>query len=145
MADATAQMLKQSEQLLNRFRKEIERESPVRIHSADVADDGAPQWHPEFTRWLTARESQTDVYIPNHEHRLRTTRALRKLRRTSVRGFEVTWRTFGGERVDDTTRWLNERARRNAIPLPSGKNVHYTSKDTLVILFAALSYMDWCY
>lgn len=143
--DATEQMLRKSESLLNRFRAEITKESPIRIHSAEISDDGSPQWHSEFARWLTARESQTDTFIPNPEHRLRTTRAMRKLRRTSVRGYEVTLRTFGGEKVEDTTRWLNDRARRNAIPLPPGRTFHYSQKDTLVILYSSLTYMEWAY
>jgi len=143
--DATAQMLIQSERLLNQFRAEFDREVPIRIHSRDTADDGAPQWHPEFARWLTAKDSDVQSYITNPEHRLRTRRAMRKLRSTSVRGFEVTWRTFGGEKVEDTVRWLNDRAERNAIPLPSGRTAHYTVKDGLAILYASLLYMEWCY
>ena len=143
--DSTEQMLRQSEMLLRRFQAEFEKETPVRIHSGDIADDGAPQWHPEFVRWLTARESQTDVFIPNPEHRLRTTRAMRKLRRSSVRSFEVVWRALGRERLEDTTRWLNARARKNNIPLPEGRTVHYRQKDALALLYAGLSYMDWCY
>jgi hypothetical protein len=143
--DTTQQMLRQTERLLKQFRAELEREAPNRIHSRDIADDGAPQWHPEFARWLTARESQTDVYIPAPEHRLRTTRALRKLRRTSVRSFEVVWRVMGSERVEETTKWLNDRAHRNAIPLPPGRTVHYTQKDCVAILYSGLAYMEWCY
>src|ERR1051326_8892070 len=143
--DATAQMLRDSEQLLRRFKAEFDREVPQRIHSRDTADDGTPQWHAEFARWLTAKESETNRYITNPEHRLRTTRALRKLRKVSVRGFEVTWRVMGGEQVDDTVRWLNDRALRNAITLPTGRSVHYTRKDGLAMLYAALSFMDWAY
>jgi len=143
--DATAQMLTQSERLLKHFRAEFEREIPIRIHSRDTADDGAPQWHPEFARWLTAKESDTNSYITNGEHRLRTRRAMRKLRGTSIRGFEVTWRVFGGERVEDTARWLNDRAERNALPLPPGRTTHYRTKDALAILYASLLFMEWAY
>lgn len=143
--DATDQMLTQSKRLLRQFRAEFDQEVPVRIHSRDTADDGAPQWHPEFARWLTAKESDTQSYITNPEHRLRTRRAMRKLRSTSVRSFEVVWRVMGSERVEDTTRWLNDRAERNAIPLPPGRKCHYTQKDTLAILYAGLSFMEWAY
>lgn len=143
--DATAQMLMQSERLLNHFRAEFGREVPQRIHNRDTADDGAPQWHPEFARWLTARDSDVNSYITDPEHRLRTRRAMRKLRSTSIRGFEVTWRVFNGERVEDTVRWLNDRANRNAVPLPVGKTQHYTTKDGLAILYSSLLLMEWAY
>lgn len=143
--DATAQMLQQSERLLNQFRAEFDREVPQRIHNRDTADDGAPQWHPEFTRWLTAKESDTQSYIQNPEHRLRTRRAMRKLRGTSIRSFEVCWRVFGGEKVENTVVWLNSRAERNAIPLPPGRKVHYTTKDALALLHSGLVFMEWCY
>lgn len=143
--DATTQMLQQSERLLNQFRAEFNREVPQRIHSRDTADDGAPQWHPEFVKWLTAKESDTNSYITNPEHRLRTRRAMRKLRSTSVRGFEVTWRVFNGERVESTVKWLNDRAERNGIPLPPGRTVHYTTKDGLAILYSSLLLMEWAY
>jgi hypothetical protein len=138
-------MLQQSERLLNHFRAEFEQEVPARIHNRDIADDGAPQWSPEFVKWLTAKESDTNSYIVNSEHRLRTRRAMRKLRSTSARGFEVTWRVFNGEHVESTTVWLNDRAHRNAVPLPPGRTVHYTTKDALAILYSSLLFMEWAY
>jgi hypothetical protein len=143
--DASAQMLRDSERLLTHFRSEFEQEVPTRIHNRDTADDGAPQWAPEFVRWLTARDSDVNSYITNPEHRLRTRRAMRKLRSTSVRSFEVVWRVMGSEKVEDTARWLNDRAERNAIPLPIGRTRHYNVKDALAILYAGLTYMEWCY
>lgn len=143
--DATAQMVTQSERLLRQFLAEFDREVPIRIHSRDIADDGAPQWNKEFAAWLTAKDSDTNSYITNPEHRLRTRRAMRKLRSTSVRGFEVTWRVMNGERVESTVRWLNDRAERNAIPLPPGRQVHYTVKDGLAILYSSLTFMEWAY
>lgn len=138
-------MLTQSERLLNHFRAEFEVEIPLRIHSRDTADDGAPQWHPEFSKWLTAKDSDVNSYITNPEHRLRTRRAMRKLRSTSIRSFEVVWRVLGSEKVEITTRWLNDRAERNAIPLPPGRRVHYTQKDCVAILYSGLLFMEWCY
>lgn len=45
-----------------------------------------------------------------------------------------------GESLDATTAWLNERAVRNAIPLPSGQAVNYTLKDTVALFLAGVDY-----
>lgn len=141
-----ARMRRQTAALLSKFRSEFQREVPDRIHNRDIADDGSPQWSDQFRRWMTDRGSRDDDYITNPEHRLRTTRAMRRLRKFSTRSFEVTYRQLlGGEPISKTRDWLNERAIRNQIPLPNGKNVHYTEKDVVVILFSGLDLMLFYY
>lgn len=136
-------MLKETESLLDRFRSEFKGEIPQRIHSREGLDDGGvPQWHPEFARWLTAREiiDTPSPLISTPEHRLRTTRAMRKLRRLAVRQYEVVWRVcVQGEPLHQTTRWLNDRAHRNAI------EYRYSDRDTLVMLHGGLDLMSWYY
>lgn len=111
-------------------------EAPMRIHSSDVGEDGAPRWHPDFERWLTREGGRRrDAY--QTEEALRTTKVMRRLRRTSIRQYEVLYRMLLlREPPEATTAWLNERARRNGVPLPEGRNVHYRTKDTLAILIA---------
>jgi len=114
-------------------------EVPDRIHSSEIADDGAPQWHHEFAKWLTRSEARPPR---NTEERLRTTKVMRRLRRVAVREYEVLYRTLLlGEPLEETTTWLNERAKRNNIPLPEGQAVHYRKKDTLALFIAGV---DFC-
>ena len=132
---------------LQRFRGDFLGDIPQQIHNGEIANDGAPQWHPDFARWLTAREV-IDTPRPEFkspENRLKTTRALRRLRKTAIREFEVVYRVMvQGENITEVTLWLNERAERNAIPLPPGKSVHYSEKDASCILFSGVDKMrDW--
>ena len=132
---------------LGRFAADYNVETPQQIHSGEIAQDGSPQWHPDFFRWITARTvidtPQPEVKTP--EQRLRTTRALRRLRKEAVREYEVVYRTMVlGDSIEDTTAWLNERAIRNAIPLPRGRDVHYRRKDTIAIVISGIDKMrDW--
>jgi hypothetical protein len=45
--------------LLDWFREALlsERVPPLRLHARDVDPDGAPAWHPDLWRWLTASPS----------------------------------------------------------------------------------------
>lgn len=132
---------------LARFSNDYRGEIPQRIHNSEVAPDGAPQWHPDFARWITAREviSTPRPEHPTPEERLRTTRAMRRLRKEAIREFEVVYRVMVlGERVEDTTRWLNARAERNAVPLPNGRPVHYRTKDTIALIISGIDKMkEW--
>jgi len=132
---------------LTRFSYDYRGESPGKIHNGTLSEDGTPQWHPDFARWLTAG-GPIDTPRPESrtpEDRLRTTRALRKLRSVAVREFEVVYRVMVlGDTVDDTTKWLNDRAQRNGIPLPPGQTVHYRRKDTVAIIVSGIEKMrDW--
>ena len=121
--------------LATEWRQEI----PLRIHSTEIAPDGSPEWHPDFIKWLTRNQRQSH---PGQADNFRTTRAMRRLRRVAVREYEVAYRVLIlNERLEDTTRWLNERARRNAIPLPPGRSVHYTLKDTTALLIAGVEFV----
>lgn len=120
-------------------------EVPERIHSGAVGPGGTPEWHPDFARWLGV-----DYYGPksdsrwadNPEPRVRTTRAFRKLRKKAVREFEVCYRIVVlGEPIRETCQWLNERAIRNRIPLPSGHDVHYTLHETTLLLVSGITKM----
>ena len=114
------------------WRKEV----PQSINVVALGIDGNPAWNPDFERWLT-NTGRTD-----NEDRLATTRAMRRLRRIAPRMFEVCYRLLVlGEPIADCTRWLNERAKRNAIPLPDGKSAHYTEKDTIAILIGSTDFV----
>lgn len=142
-----AAVLKSTGYWLARFSRDYHGEIPQKIHNGDIANDGAPQWHPDFARWLTAREviSTPRPDYPTPEQRLRTTRALRRLRKEAVREFEVVYRVMvTGERIEETTKWLNQRAERNGIPLPNGRSVHYRTKDTIALVVSGIDKMrDW--
>jgi hypothetical protein len=129
---------------LGRFRDDFRQEIPLRIHSRDTAEDGAPQWHSSFSRWLTSREviDTPRPESPTEENRLRTTRALRRLRNVAVREFEVVYRVMiCEEKIPAVTSWLNERAVRNQIPLRVGRKQHYTNKDTSALVFSGIDKM----
>lgn len=141
------EVLKATGYWLAKFATDYRGESPQKIHDGSLADDGSPQWHPDFAKWLTANRV-IDTPRPEHpteQQRLRTTRALRKLRSTAVREFEVLYRVMVlGDSVEDTTKWLNDRAERNSIPLPAGRSVHYVRKDTIALIVSGIDKMrNW--
>lgn len=124
----------------SQFGSDWKQEIPIRIHCAEIGDDGCPKWHPDFEKWLT---SDRMYRRKNDEQRLRTTKVMRRLRRVAVREYEVLYRVLVlGERLEETTRWLNERAERNAIPLPSHRpnGPHYIQKDALALVIAGIAY-----
>ena len=122
------------------FATDWRQDVPDRIHLAQIGEDGNPMWHPDFERWLTGDRLYRRK---NDEQRLRTTRVMRRLRRAAVREYETLYRILVlGERVEDTTRWLNERAQRNAVPYPEHRPTgpHYTQKDCLALVVAGIDY-----
>jgi len=42
------------------YRDEVDATIPQRIHSRDTAEDGDPEWHSAFRRWLTAHPAAED-------------------------------------------------------------------------------------
>lgn len=119
------------------FANDWKQEAPEHIHVHQLASDGTPQWHPDFELWITRDERP----VRNSGERLRTTKVMRRLRRAAVREYEVLYRVLVlGERLEDTTRWLNDRALRNAIPLQPGREVHYTDKDTLALVICGIDF-----
>jgi hypothetical protein len=116
------------------FRADWIGEVPERIHSREVDAGGAPQWHPDFENWIcSAERTIPETRLRSSDHKIRTTRAIRRLRRESVREFEVLYRTMVlGEPVRDTARWLSERAERN------NKTDRYTVEDVLVMVVAGV-------
>lgn len=122
-------------------------EVPFKMHVRQFDAGGAPEWSPEFARWVDrgyeedgrhdsgARKRQPR----NPELRLRTTRAFRKLRKKNVREFEVLYRTVVlGHSISDTAEWLTQRAIRNDKP------ERYSVGGTRVLLFsAAHKVMSW--
>ena len=116
-------------------------EVPNRIHSRDIDQGGAPDWLPEFSRWLD-RGSEEDGRDDrgrllhtrrNPDLRLRTTRAFRKLRTKNPREFEVLYRAVVKRHsLAETTDWLNERAERN------GKMDRYTELEAQILLWSAV-------
>lgn len=113
-------------------------EVPTRIHTSRIGADGTPDWAADFSRFLTLEEGRNGE---RDEERQRTSRVMRRLRRASIREYEVLYRVLmERESVEQVTGWLNERAAANAIPLPRGRDVHYRAKDTIAIILAATAY-----
>jgi hypothetical protein len=122
------------------FASDWQQETPTRIHSAELAPDGTPRWHPSFEQWLTGDRLHQRR---NDQQRLRTTRVMRKLRRAAVREYECLFRILVlNERIPDTTTWLNDRAERNAIPYPPHRpdGPHYVEKDTYALVVAGIAF-----
>lgn len=110
------------------------RDFPQHMYEGGLEGDGTPQrWAADFAKWIEN--------APDEDGRGRTTKVMRKLRRASPREYEVLYRAMVlGETVEDVTKWLNERAQRNAIPLPPGRNVHYRLKDCIALFIAGVDY-----
>lgn len=108
------------------------KEIPMRLHSRDTDGGGAPAWHGEFAHWLTGTDLNDDRWRRNPEPRLRTTRAMRKLRQQHPREFEVLYRTIIlGIPLTETCNWLNDRAARNK------KKERYTLEGVYLYIFVA--------
>lgn len=83
---------------------------------------------------------------PSSEAHLRTTRAMRKLRKFAVREYEVLYRILIlDDSIEGVTVWLNERADKNHIPLPVGKPDHYTERDTWALFIAGVDFVRQSY
>lgn len=129
------------------FARDWKSDFPIRIHSSAVAEDGAPQWHPDFEKWLTTDRPKR-LRHPDPRQRLRTTRVMRRLRRTAVREYEVLYRVLVlNEPLEETTRWLNQRAERNGVPYPAHRpdGPHYVHKDTLALVIAGIDFARECW
>jgi len=122
-------------------------EVPNKIHVRQIDAGGAPEWSPEFARWVDRGyeedgrwDSGAKKRAPrNPELRLRATRAFRKLRKKNIREFEVLYRTVVlGVSITDTAEWLTQRAIRN------NKPERYTPGGVQVLLYsAAHKVMSW--
>jgi len=114
-------------------------EVPLRLHSSEIAEDGSPKWHPDFERWITTENKRHRSR--RQDEQLRTTKVMRRMRRSHPRAYEVCYRILiRHESLESTTEWLNERATRNEVELPPGRDRHYRDKDTLALLMAGI---DW--
>lgn len=88
-----------------------EDEIPLRIHSREIDDGGTNQWHPDFARWLLRTDLSDQRWRDNPEPRVRTTRAMRKLREKHPREYEVLYRVvILDHTIAETARWLTDRA-----------------------------------
>jgi hypothetical protein len=101
------------------LRADLEESIPIRINTGAVfAADGTPEWAPEFTSWMRGNS--------------RVVRSMRRLRRESIREYEVAYRAiFLGQGPDEIAKWLTARAIRN------GKPERYSRKDAQVIIVSA--------
>jgi len=91
-------------------------------------------WLDDLNGWLKDQPITPDY--------ARTSRAMKKLHETHPRSYEVLYRAIVvGERFEETTKWLNDRAKRNRIPLPAGSTEHYRIKDTVALFIAGLSFV----
>ena len=110
------------------------RDFPDRMHERGLVTDGTPQrWSSDFARWIEGANDEGN--------RGRTTRVMRKLRRTAPREYEVMYRAMVlGQSFGEVTEWLNERALRNHIPLPAGRPEHYRVKDAVALFIAGVEF-----
>ena len=124
---------------LTMFKLEWHQEVPRQIHSREVDKGGAPQWSPEFAKWIT-RDDKPDGQKRNPDGRLRLTRAMRSLRKEAPRQYEVFYRIMClDDSVEATTAWLNNRAIRGGHP------ERYRLGDTLAILQSSVDYVEHHY
>jgi hypothetical protein len=126
------EVMRQTAQWVAWFSAAWRHETPIKIHSSEVAEDGTKEWHPDFAQWLTEDEVTK-----------RTRKVMRRLRRSAIREYEVCYRVLLlNERLDDTAKWLNTRAERNDIPYPAHRpqGPHYVRKDALALLIAGMAY-----
>lgn len=122
----TQQVYEAASQWIPRLASLWSEETPLRIHSGSLADDGTYDWHPDFVAWLMGTRE-------NSVQRTRLTSAMRRLRKAAVREFEVAYRIIvSGESLEQACAWLNERAERNGLP------DRYSLRDTQVILISAI-------
>lgn len=122
-------------------------EIPTKIHIRQIDSGGAPEWSPEFLRYVEKGWEEEGKYDSgarrrrpkNPEIRLRATRAFRTLRKKNVREFEVLYRTVVLDvPITDTADWLTQRAIKN------NKPERYTPGGVQVLLFsAAHKVMSW--
>lgn len=121
----------QTNRWLGQFRLLYEESIPIRIHSRDIALDGSPEWSDGMRRLMT------DVERRGHDEaeepaKLRLRRAMKRLRKRSLREYEVLYRIMVmRESVDQVTIWLNERAERGGYP------ERYSQLATSTIVYAA--------
>jgi hypothetical protein len=126
-------VMRQTVHWLAVFAEDWHSEIPRRIHSREIDDGGAPQWHAEFARWLTRNHNSG---YRNPDSRLRLTRAMRYLRKISPRSYEVLYRVMAlGHSLESVTQWLNERAIRGNHP------ERYRRGDSLAILQSGVDFV----
>ena len=119
------------------FMEEWHGEVPLKIHSWELGRDGAPQWHPDFARWIE-REDEAEERRRNREHRqtdarIRTTRAFRKLRKTAPREFDVLYcLVVHRMRLNEIAESMTARAIR------LGKPERYTPTSVLILTVSAV-------
>jgi len=112
---------------LERFHEILTTNVPLRLHLRSLAENGNPELHPEFIHWLDGTTGRHEGL----EDRAKLRRAMKRLRERSLREWEVMHRVLElGEPIPETTAWLNDRGARHGD--------HYTTNDTLVILYAAV-------
>ena len=106
--------------------------------------DSPQVWHSTLKPLLPSTRSPRDEDA-EEAHR-KTTRAIRQLRKASVREYEVLYRLLIlGDSIEGVTSWLNERAIRNAIPTPEGQDVNYTEQDTWALFIAGVDFTRQCW
>ena len=97
------------------------------------AVQGEGQWAKQLADWITLSGYTDDT---------RTTRVMKRLRRVAPREYEVVFRAMiRGESFGEITQWLNERAERNEIPVPEGKDgKHYVERDAVALFLAGVEF-----
>jgi hypothetical protein len=125
---------------LGRYRDTYLTGVPMRLHSRDLDADGKPQWSAQMRRAMTGTERRERIEDGEEEGQLRIRRAMQRLRKRSIREYEVLLRVMvQGENVYQVARWLNERA------IKRGHPERYTGALVAVIVFAAIDKMNAWY
>jgi hypothetical protein len=128
----TQSQINHTNEWLEIFANEYHAAVPIRIHSRDIAGDGAPDWSPEMRRWVTKIDSRPRDNSPEPGW-VRLKRAMKRLRERSIREYEVLYRSIVmHESIAEITRWLNERSIRGGHP------ERYTDAHTTIIVYAAV-------
>lgn len=131
---ASPQQLEHASKLIPELASLWHEEIPIRIHTRGFDRSGNPAMHPDFMNWLLGGRGEST------RQRSRLTQAMRRLRKRSIREYEVAYRIIVlGESIEHTTRWLNERAERN------GLSDRYRISDTEVIICSAVDKLSTWY
>jgi DNA-directed RNA polymerase specialized sigma24 family protein len=104
---------------------------PMRIHSREIGEDGAPQWHPEFAAWISSDVKE------EKRSRQRTKKAFRKLRDASPREFDAVYLyCVKGLSVPEIAAAMSQRAITRSLP------DRYDEDSVLLLLYSGIDMLE---
>ena len=114
-------------------------EAPTRIHCRETDAGGAPEWHPDFEKWIDAEREerpryQSRFYEPDRKlHPQRLKRAMRQLRRLAPREYDAIYLMIG---LGYT--WHDARTKMNEDNLTRGRE-EYSEAEFLILTVSGSS------